>query len=237
MMRHEPSRTLYNPLSSPLRGNSLVESRFDESQSGRSTIRSAVVRSSFSSSLDADLRSRTEYNYNPICLRRVLRSVPRSPSATALFCRRSRLRRFSFIESPSSGSPNSSRSLSSTAFEIISSSSFLLIWATVLDILSLLCLNILTYVDSFKRFARAARTHNSWYHDARLLYTMDLAPCRAHYGTSYKVARHGVLATDVICHCGRWRRTLVAIVSDVCYHFVREGVIYESQSSTTIPHQ
>ena len=157
MMRYEPSRILYNPRSSPLRGNTLVESRFDESQSSRSTICSAVVRSSFSSSLDADLRSRTDYNYNPICLRRVLRSVPRSLSATALFCRRSRLRRFSFIESPSSGSPNNSRSLSSTAFEIISSSSSLLIWATVLDILSHLCLNILTYIDSFNRFARAAR--------------------------------------------------------------------------------
>ena len=179
MMRYEPSRTLYNPLSSPLRGNSLVESRFDESQSSRSTIRSAVVRSSFSSSFEADLRSRTEYNYNPICLRRVFRSVPRSPSATALFCRRSRLRRFSFIESPSSGSPNNSRSLSSTAFDIISSSSFLLIWATVLDILSLLCLNILTYVDSFNRFARAARTHNRWDKDAPLKYACQVASWRA----------------------------------------------------------
>ena len=167
MIRYEPSRTLYSPLSSPLRGNSFVESRFAESQSSRSTIRLAVVGSSLSSSLEADLRSRTEYNYRPICLRRVLRSVPRSPLATALFCRRSRLRRSSFIDRPPSGSPNNSMSFSSTAFEIISSSSCLLIWATVLDIALLLLLNIFTSIDSFNHFTRAARTYNG-NHDPRL---------------------------------------------------------------------
>ncbi len=166
MMRYEPSRTLYSPLSSPLRGNSFVESRFDPSHSSRSRMRSAVARSNFPSSLDADLRSRTEYNYKPRCLLIERRSVPRSPLATALFWRRSRLRRFSFIGRPSSGSPKSSISFSSTAFETTSASSFLLICTRAPGIEMFLLLNILIFIDSFNQVTRAAQTYNNQKEDA-----------------------------------------------------------------------
>ena len=38
---------------------------------------------------------------------------------------------------------------------------------------------------------------NSWYHAARLLYTIDLASSRAHYGTPTKEARDDVIPADV----------------------------------------
>ncbi len=170
MMRYEPSRTLYSPLSSPLRGNSFVESRFDASQSSRSAMRLAVVRSSFPSSLEADLRSRIEYNYKPSCLRMVMRSAPRSPLATAFFWRRSRLRTFSFISRSSSRSPNNSTSFSSTALETIRASSSLLICTRVLCIEKFLLFNILIFVDSFNQVTRAAQTYNNQKEDAPHLY-------------------------------------------------------------------
>ena len=50
---------------------------------------------------------------------------------------------------------------------------------------------------------RRARADNSWYHDARLLYIMDLASSRAHSGTPLKEARDDVIPADVICHARR----------------------------------
>jgi len=43
---------------------------------------------------------------------------------------------------------------------------------------------------------------------------------------SWTTKRDAFFAVDVICHCGG-HRELVAIVSDVCYHFLRQGAIYE----------
>ena len=48
---------------------------------------------------------------------------------------------------------------------------------------------------------RRARADNSGYHDARLLYTIDLASSRAHYGTPSMEARDDVIPADVIRHC------------------------------------
>ena len=50
---------------------------------------------------------------------------------------------------------------------------------------------------------RRARADNSGYHDARLLYTIDLASSRAHYGTPSMEARDDVIPADVICHARR----------------------------------
>ena len=44
---------------------------------------------------------------------------------------------------------------------------------------------------------RRARSDNSGYHDARLLYIIDLASSRAHYGTPLKDARDDVIPVDV----------------------------------------
>ena len=44
---------------------------------------------------------------------------------------------------------------------------------------------------------RRARADNSGYHDARLLYIMDLASSRAHYKTPSKEARDDVIPADV----------------------------------------
>ena len=48
---------------------------------------------------------------------------------------------------------------------------------------------------------RRARADNSGYHDARLLYTIDLASSRAHYGTPLMEARDDVIPADVSRHC------------------------------------
>ena len=48
---------------------------------------------------------------------------------------------------------------------------------------------------------RRARADNSWYHDARLLYRIDLASSRAHYGTPLKEARDDVIPADVMRNC------------------------------------
>ena len=47
---------------------------------------------------------------------------------------------------------------------------------------------------------RRARADNSGYHDARLLYTIDLASSRAHYGTPSMGARDDVIPVDVMRH-------------------------------------
>ena len=47
---------------------------------------------------------------------------------------------------------------------------------------------------------RRARADNSWYHDARLLYRIDLASSRAHYRTPLKEARDDVISADVSRH-------------------------------------
>ena len=207
MMRYEPSRTLYSPLRSPLRGKSFVESRFDASQSSRSTIRFAVVRSRFSSFLEAGLRRQTEYNYKPRHLRIVRSSVPRSPLATAFFCRRSRLRTFSFITKSSSGSPNISTSFSSTALETIRANSFLLICTTVLGIDKFLLSNILISVDSFNQVTRAARTYNNQKEDAPHLYMSwslhcDLSPA-SELRACIAPNRNDFFLHHVICHSRR----------------------------------
>ena len=44
---------------------------------------------------------------------------------------------------------------------------------------------------------RRARADNSGYHDARLLYRIDLASSRAHYGTPSMEARDDVMPADV----------------------------------------
>ena len=41
------------------------------------------------------------------------------------------------------------------------------------------------------------RTYNNENHAARLLYTFDLASCRAHYGTPLMDARHDMVLVDV----------------------------------------
>ena len=51
---------------------------------------------------------------------------------------------------------------------------------------------------------RRARSDNSGYHDARLLYRSDLASSRAHYGTPSMEARDDVIPADVKRH-GRGR--------------------------------
>ena len=51
----------------------------------------------------------------------------------------------------------------------------------------------------YVRFA-APTADNSGDHDARVLYTIELAQCRAHYGTPLTDARHCVIAADVMRH-------------------------------------
>ena len=47
----------------------------------------------------------------------------------------------------------------------------------------------------------AAAAANNENHDARLLYIIDLASCRAHYETPLMDARHDMVLADVMRHC------------------------------------
>ncbi len=44
----------------------------------------------------------------------------------------------------------------------------------------------------------SATAYNNGNHDARLLYIIELAPCREHHGTLLKDARHGVIPVNVM---------------------------------------
>jgi len=59
---------------------------------------------------------------------------------------------------------------------------------------------------------RRARADNSWYHAARLLYKIELASSRAHYGTPLKEARDDVIPADVMRH--RFARPSIMFAQD-----------------------